>query len=162
MSGKPVLEEFLDAYDSAYRGYQWIRWALLGVVLIGTGVSQLITGWIGESFVMRFIYPIPLILFGAGVLYFCFVADRGTSDDADSKELRTRAERTLDQLLTGKYGPYELNDDLREELTYLQLKECVVFETPMHQWPGQGDELSALVAISPKLKSFRDDAAARG
>ena len=43
-----------------------------GFVIAGIGVTQAIFGWVGTGFVYRFLYPIPLIVFGGLMVWSGF------------------------------------------------------------------------------------------
>jgi len=90
---KTLKDDLKEIGGAAEEGIQAVRGAVfavktffLGLMLVGVGVSQAAFGWIGNGFLYRVLYPIPLIGFGALILWSCFTPESIASPEQISSD----------------------------------------------------------------------------
>lgn len=157
MADNSEIDDLLGDYGAVKRWKAILKISALGFVLIGLGLTQAVTGWMGRhSLLLKYIYPAALLAAGVAVLYCCVRAAQGKSlFPSECAELRrVRENATLEKLYAGKYGAFDLDKSLREDLISLWQKGHIVTSVPIHLFPPKGDELSDLVSVSPELAEY--------
>jgi hypothetical protein len=129
-------------------------------MLIGLGASQMALGWIGQTFAMKYLYPLPLIALGVGALWAAVRRLQGKPvfPSEIAMQRKDRALATLHGLWTGAYGAFVLNDDLRRDLIYWISRGYITTTVPFERLPEQGEELCQYVTLMPELKAYFDAA----
>ena len=157
MRDESLIGSLLDDYLKRKRAYDILRWVLVGPFLIALGISQAAFAWMGDAFVMRFVYPAILVLLGAVVLFCSVRMLLGKSifpSDVRSEKRQNRAAGTLGHLLPGEFGPFELNEALREDLQFLIIHQFVTMTVSLDRLPEHGENLSNYVTVTPKVKAY--------